>query len=74
MKQNERDILLIRLDERTHETGEDVKEMKQTLHGNGKEGICDMVLRHDITHRNIKYILTIGIPTMCIIVGYLFFS
>lgn len=53
MKQVERDELLIRLDERTRDVGKDIKEIKKTLHGNGKEGICDTVLRHETTIKNL---------------------
>lgn len=74
MKQHERDDLLIRLDERIHETNKDVKDIKQTLHGNGKIGICDMILNHNTILKNIKWCATVGIPIVIIILGYLFFS
>ena len=48
MKQNERDELLTRLDERTQETNNDIKEIKDTLFGNGREGLCYIVARHKI--------------------------
>ena len=48
MKQNERDELLIRLDERTNDTNNDIKDIKDTLFGNGREGLCYIVARHKV--------------------------
>jgi len=39
--------ILIELRTIVKETNEDIKEMKNTLHGNGREGVCDIVVRHD---------------------------
>jgi len=46
MKQSERDELLIRLDERTHDIYKEVKTIKRTLFGNGQEGLVYVVNRH----------------------------
>ena len=67
MKQNERDELLIRLDERTKETNRDVKELKKVLHGNGQEGLCDTVIRHDTTIKNRDYVYGVGLTVIIII-------
>ena len=67
MKQNERDELLIRLDERTKDTNKDVKELKKVLHGNGQEGLCDTVIRHDTTIRNTKYVIGVGLTVVIIV-------
>lgn len=48
MKQMDRDDLLIRLDEHIKDMRVDIKDIKNTVFGNGKEGLCYIVNRHKI--------------------------
>jgi len=45
-KEEDHDIL-IRLETFAKETRNDVKDIKTTIFGNGREGLCDVVKRHD---------------------------
>ena len=69
MKTAERDELLIRLDERTHEINKDIKDVRKVLHGNGQEGICDTVLKHDTTLKNVKWGLGIFFTAVIVALG-----
>jgi len=48
MKQDERDELLIRLDEKTYDMRKDIKDIKEILFGNGKEGLCYVITKHKV--------------------------
>jgi len=48
VKQAERDDLLIRLDQKMLETCRDIKEIKNTLFGNGREGIVSTITKHRV--------------------------
>ncbi|MCK5018103.1 MAG: hypothetical protein KAS32_13685 [Candidatus Peribacteraceae bacterium] len=39
--------ILIELRTMAKETNKDIKEMKRTLHGNGREGLCGVVVKHN---------------------------
>jgi len=64
LKQSERDELLIRLDERTHDIYKDVKMMKRTLFGNGQEGLVYVVNRHKTYFVLIGSALTLLVGVM----------
>lgn len=59
MKQVERDELLTRLDERTQNIEKNIKMIKNTLFGNGKEGLCYIVQRHKVFFALISAALVI---------------
>lgn len=65
---HENDDLLVRIDERVKDIHDDIKEIKRTLHGNGRKGVCDIVNEHETTLRNIKYGMTIGFTIITIII------
>jgi len=60
LKQEERDNLLIRLDERITEINKDIKIMRETLFGNGHEGMCYTV------NRNSTYLKLLGVSLVTI--------
>lgn len=60
--------LLIRIDERTNTIEREIKELKHKLFGNGQEGICKVVDRHDVTLKNIRYGMGIGFTIVTIII------
>lgn len=70
MKDND---LLIRLDERTADIQKDIKEIKDIVFGNGKEGLCYIVQRHEDKFKNLKYGISLGfiiITTIILVMNY----
>ena len=51
-----------------------MEKIERTMHGNGKQGICDIVKDHEVTIRNIKYGIGLGftILTMVILIANFF--
>jgi hypothetical protein len=39
-----------------------VADIKKTLYGNGKPGICEVVTRHDQTMKTVLWIVGVGVP------------
>jgi hypothetical protein len=46
--------LLVRIDERQNRMVEDIAQMKTKLFGNGKEGLCDSIIRHEDELKDIR--------------------
>jgi len=54
MNKTKNEELLIRLDERMLDIQKDLKEIKETVFGNGKEGLCTKIIKQDDDMQNIK--------------------
>ena len=67
MKQAERDELLIRVDERTLNMEKKIMDMHEKVYGNGQEGLCKTVIKHDTTIKNVKWGVFIALTTTGII-------
>ena len=67
MKQSERDDLLITIKEHTKNTDEKINEMRNTLFGNGKEGLCYTIERHKTYFKLFGLGFPLSISIICII-------
>jgi len=52
---------------------ENVDKLAITILGNGKEGLCTTVTKHDTTIRNIKYVVTTCITIISVVIAFLVF-
>lgn len=65
---NELREVISRIDERQKMILDDLRDMHEKLFGNGKEGLCVIVDRHDTTLRNIRYGIAMGFSIVSLIV------
>jgi hypothetical protein len=72
VNQAERDELLIRLDERTKDIEKNIKAMKSTLFGNGREGLCDTVNRHQTYLKILGACVAVIPPILAVLLHFIF--
>ena len=68
MKQEDRERL-IRIEEQNKIIFKNLKDIKINLFGNGQEGLIKIVKGQGTTISNIKFALTIFVPTIVILIG-----